>query len=1020
MLIVLLTVGSLQLGFAQETTISGVVSDAVGPLPGANIIVKGTTRGTTTDFDGKYTITANIGDTLIYSYVGMISREILVSANTTVNVTLEEGNVLDEIVVTAQGIRKEKKALGYAITQVDGDELKERAESDVARTLQGKVAGVQINAASGSTGDSPAITIRSSLSLNQSNDPLIIVNNVPFSGSLIDIDPNDIKTLNVLKGLNASVLYGSEGRNGVILIQTKSGSVSSGEEEVDVNFSQTVYTNTISNLPEYQNRYGQGSNTRFVGGNIGSWGPAYTELDVVPHPLSGNSSFPEFANATVPYRPHDNVQDFFRTGIGRITSLNVTTSQEKTAFNISAGYTDEEGIMINNDIQRFNLGIGGSAELSDKIDISATLNYSTRKRNSAQGASVLFERLLFLPRSVDVANLPFQDPVTGANVYYRSDQNPLWTLNNAGRNDDVVRIFGTFNANYQINDNLGLSYRVGYDSDTEDEFDFSNKGGLDDEFVNGFLELDFNKEVVVDQFFVLHANYPLTDKISLDAQAGINSKHSRFKSNWTRYENQIVYGFVRPLNYELILSEPTDDDDPTENIRASENIAGAFGQFEFSYDRFLYVTLSGRNDWGSTVEEENRQLFYPGVSFSFLPKSAFNFDSNIINFLKLRGAYATSSGFPSRYRTRTTLAATAQRFVTGGTSIISNGVPRRLGNPNLKPELHREFEVGLESILFNNRVNFEASVFKRISEDQIVFRELDGATGFGFTEDNIGEIQTEGIEIDLGVDVIKKEDFNLNVRNIFTAFETIVTELDADRINLGGRNFAIQDQPLNVLMGTYAVRDSEGNFLINPDSGELLISDDVGLEDRIIGNPNPDWSLTSITGINYKDFTLSAQLEYVHGGENFSDLVEDLIERGVTRDTENREGSFILPGVYGDPATGLPYLDANGQTIPNTIQLDADETAFSNYYNADDNSTFDTSVFRIREIALAYNISKAKFKNLPFENLTFTLSGRNIFYNAPGFPKYTNIDPELSTSGGSGSTTVPTTKRYAFGVSVSF
>lgn len=1014
-LLTFLILGFTQYSFAQKVTITGVITDSSGPLPGATVIIKDTTVGTTSDFDGNYSIEANIGDTLVFSFVGFASKEIVVVNITKIDVILEADNVLDEVIITAQGIKKEKKALGYAITQVSGDELKEKAEADVARTLQGKVAGVQITASSGSTGNPPSVRIRSSLSLNQSNSPLIIVNSVPFSGSLIDIDANDIQSLNVLKGLNASILYGSEGRNGVILIQTKSGSVASGKaEKVKVSLSQTGYTNTISNLPEYQNKYGQGSNGNFVAGNVGTWGPAFTELDVVPHPLSGNSSFPEFANATVPYEAaRNNVEDFFRTGIGTITSLNISSSQEKTAFNMSVGYTDEEGIIGNNNLKRFNLGIGGSAKLSDKLDVSATLNYSTRKRNSQSGSQI-FERLLYLPRSINVYDLPFQDPITGENVYYRTDQNPLWTINNTGRKDDIVRVFGTVNANYKINDNLRLNYRVGYDSDTEDEFDFWNKGGLDDEAVNGALELDYNKEVVVDQSVILSTNFDLSKKIGLDAQIGINSKYSKFKSNASRYENQIVYGFLRPRNF----SAPLSDEDENENTRITENLAGAFGQFEFSYDNYFYLTLSGRNDWGSTVEPENRELFYPGVSMSFIPSSAFNFYSGMVNYLKLRGAYATSSGYPSPYRTRTALSSNPQDFITNsGEGVITNGVPSRLGNPNLKPELHREFELGLEAKFINNRVTLETSVFKRISEDQIIERELSGSTGFAITEDNIGEIQTEGIEIDLGIDIIKSENINFNVRNIFTAYETIVTELNSDQLDLGGRNFAIQGQPLNILVGTFVPRDSEGNFLINPDTGELLESDAVGFEDKIIGNPTPDWTLTSIGSFNYKDFTLSAQLEYTHGGENFSDLVEDLIERGVTRDTENREGSFIIPGVYGDPSTGLPFLDENGQTIPNTIQLDADETAFSNFYNPDDNSVFDTSVFRIREIALAYNLNRRKFSKLPFESATFTLSGRNIFYNAPGFPKYTNIDPELDTSRG---TTVPTTRRFAFSVSISF
>lgn len=1020
-LVTMLLLVFAQFGFAQKNAITGTVSDNIGPLPGASVVLKGSSIGTATDFDGNFSINADVGDILVVSYTGYATLEVRITEGPLIILMQEDVQSLEEVVITAQGISKSKKALGYAITKVTGEELENKAESDVARSLQGKVAGVQIINPSGSTGSEPSIRIRSSLSLTQSNSPLIVVNNVPFNGSLIDINPNDIKELNVLKGLNASLLYGSEGRNGVILIQTKSGSGKKGEQSTKVSLSQTVYTNTVANLPEYQNKYGQGSDGTFAGGNVGSWGPAFSDLDFVPHPYAAQANlFPQFAGVEVPYEAvPNNIRDFFNTGIGTVTAMNIATSQEKSSFNMSAGYTEETGIIGDNDLKRFNIGIGGQAQVTDKLNIAATLNYSTRKRNSQSGSSI-FDLLLYLPRNVDVLSLPSENPQTGGNAYYRADQNPLWLLNNTGRNDDVVRIFGTVSAEYKFNDNISLTYRTGYDSETGDEFDFSNKGGVDD-FEFGFLELDYDKEVSVEQFLILNSTYQLSEKIGFDSQLGINSRFLKFKSNFTRYDNQNVFGFIRPSNFNSIVAETSST---PKNVRASENLAGAFAQFEFNYDRFLYVTLSGRNDWGSTVEPENRSLFYPGASFSFIPTSAFDFNSKAINYLKLRGAYATSSGFPGRFRTRSVLSADPQRFVTNdGDNVVTNGVPSLLPNPDLRPELHKEFEVGIEGKFFNNRVTLDASAFKRISEDQIVERDLDRSTGYSDIFTNVGRIDTEGLEIDLGVDILKSKNLTWNMKNIFTAYETEVVELGTDQIQIGGsssRNFAVQGEPLNVLVGSYAVRDSEGNFLINPNNGELIISDEIGLQDRIIGDPTPDWTITNINSVSYKGFSLLAQLEYSHGGENFSDTVEDLIERGVTRDTENREGSFIIPGVYGDTGTGLPFLDANGQTIPNTVQANSNRTAFSNFYNADDLSTFDTSVFRIREIALAYKLDKRQFNKLPFENITFTLSGRNIFYNAPGFPEFTNIDPEVDTSGGSSGTTVPTTKRYALGINISF
>lgn len=1002
-----------------QKNVTGTITDNYGvSLPGVNILVKGTANGTTTNFDGGFSITVGKdSDILVISYVGFKTQEIAVDNKSVINVLLEEdAETIEEVVITAQGIKKSKKALGYAIATLKSEEVEQRAEADLGRTLQGKIAGVNISAVNGETGGGTSIRIRSSLSVNQSNAPLIVVNNVPFGGLITDIDANDIKSINVLKGLNASVLYGSEGRNGVILIETKSGSAVLGKKSFKATASTTSYVNQVANLPEYQNKYGVGSEFGYVGGNLGNWGPAFTDLDEVPHPYSIYSDvFPEFSDATVPYEAvRNNVKDFFNTGRGTITSLNISSIQEKTAFNISAGYTDEQGIIGKNDLKRFNLGIGGQAQLTDKLNVSATLNYSTRKVNRLQGEEI-FNLLLFIPRNIDVLNLPYQNPQTGASVYYRSSENPLWVINNTGQFDDVVRIFGTINAKYDISEKLALTYRAGIDNDSQDEFDYSNKGGFgNNEF--GFLDLDYDKDVTIDQSVFLGLNgFRFGKHIGLDAQVGINSKFIKGKSQSSNSDVQNVFGFLRPSNFNTTSA----------NYNSyNENLAGAFGQFEFSYDNFLYVNLSGRNDWGSTVEQENRSLFYPGASFSFIPTSAFNFQSKAVNYLKIRGAYGTSSGFPSRFNTRNILETNPRRFVdANGQVIITNSADEEFANPNLKPELHREFEVGIEARLFNNRVNIEASVFKRISEDQILEAGLPPATGYTTTTINAGRIDTEGLEIDLGIDILKADNFKWTLRNLFTAYESLVVELPEDEIELsingeGSGRFAIEGQPLGVLKGSYALRDDEGNFLIDPNEGLVYISDEVGLEDRIVGDPNPDWTLTTINNISYKGFTLSTQFEYTHGGDILGLAVQDLLERGVTRDTENREGSFVLPGVYGNPVTEEALLDANGQKIPNSIQLNAQRTVFSNYYNADELSTFDASVFRLREVAFGYTLNKEKNKNLPFDKLTITLSGRNLWYNAPDFPKYTNYDPE--NDNGLGDQTVPTTKRIALGVSVTF
>jgi TonB-linked SusC/RagA family outer membrane protein len=1005
----------------QQQTITGVVKDNTGvPLLGVSIMIKGTSTGTSTDFDGEFSLKAESANILQMSFLGYKTVEIKVGNQTIINVTLEESaQALEDLVITAQGIKKSKKALGYAITSLNSEDVEQRPEADLARTLQGKISGVSISATNGETGATSSISIRGSVSINQSNAPLIVLNNVPFSGVLSDIDPNDIESMNILKGLNAAALYGSEGRNGVILIQTKSGNATLGESKTTTSFSTIGYLNMVSQLPEYQNTIGQGQEGSYVLPNLSHGGPEFSSLKEVPHPYSDLSSiFPEFQNVMVPYEAkRNNVKNLFDTGIGKIHSLAIATSKDKVAFNISAGYTDELGIIGDNNLKRFNIGLGGAAQVSEKINISATLNYSTRKVNRIQARDV-FDRVFYLARSIDLTELPYQNPVTGESVNYRNTEtNPLWLLKNAGSTDDITRVFGTFNANYVLNDNLNFTYRVGYDSEHRDDLNYSNRGGKDGNYITGYLDLSNRKEVTVDQTFLLGYNKELNDDFNLEVQLGANSKLTKIKRQSSNSDQQIVYNFINPNNYTASESFYYQED---------RNIAGVFGQVQLAYKNYLYATMSGRNDFGASVEKENQSLFYPGASASFIPTSAFDMSGDVINYLKVRAAYATSSGYPEQYRTRNALIIDANRFVAAdGTKPVTNRFSSIFGNPNLRPEIHQEFEVGLETKLFKNRVNLEVSYYSRISTDQIVASTLAPSTGFDRQFINLGRIDNKGLEIDLGFDIIKNNQFKWNFRNIFTAERSLVVETTptGGNIELGADRFAVEGQPLNAIIGIYALRDNEGNLLIDGTGssttyGKLLNSGDVGLDPKVIGNPNPDWRLTTINSFSYKNFTLSAQIEYTHGGEISSLAVEDMLERGVTRDTENRAGSFVIPGFLANHETGEPLLDNNGNKIPNTIQLNGIRTLFGNYYNAKDLSMWDTSVFRLREIAFGYSFKKKEGQNLPFEKLDLTFIGRNLWYRAPNFPKYINYDPE--SDGGLGRTNVPSTKRFSLGLSVTF
>jgi len=1044
----------VQLSFAQGKTISGTVSDQSGmPLPGVNIIVKGTTNGTQTDFDGNYTINVSEGAVLTFSYVGLKTVERTVGATNTINVTMEEdAAVLDEVVVTAFGISKEKKALGYAVSVVGAEEIIQKPETDIARLLNGKISGVQITGTGGAAGSSTNIVVRSKISVTGTNQPLYIVDGIPFgsdtdaagdftvstagSSRFLDLDPNNIEEISVLKGLSASTLYGNQGRNGVILITTKSGTAKDTDRKFEVDFTQTTYITEISNLPEFQNTYGQGADNVYNGGFVGNWGARFDSIEMVPHPygtgrIDYTEIFPEL-QIMIPYEAApNNVRDFFRTGVGSTTSIGVRKGGESSSFNMNFGLTNEDGFIPENSMQRLNFSVGGSAKLANNFTFTGSISFNktglkTPPISAGNGGGYsIYERLLYIPRNVDLGAYPYENPFDGSSTYYRSDlENPYWLLNNAGDTQDIRRAIVNFGLNYAFNDNINLNYRYGYDTYNDTSVSYINKGGVTNvRAQDGYLRESSAINEIIDHNLTLNfSNYKLTDKIGFSALLGFNARSDSFNRVAVASTNQIVFGVVKNWNFEDQLGS---------SFESLENNLGLYGQLEFDYDQYLFLSVTGRNDWNSTLLKDNQSLLYSGATLSFIPTSAFeNIKSDTFQYLKFRAGYGTSAGFPNPYLVNQALNAQANRFTdVGGGGTITNSLSSFFPNPNLKPELHSEVELGLEATLFNGFVNLDASIFKRISKDQILFSNPAPSTGASSSVINAGRIDTEGLELEMTFNPFRKGDFNWSIVNNFTAYESIVKELPEERIYMAGfgnlGNFAIVGQPLGVLVGDYMVRDDEGNTLINPTDGKILISSDLGLPDEIIGDPNPDWNWTMINSFSYKNLNLSFQLEYQQGGDIYSTTAQLLLLRGVTRDTEQREGPYVIPGVLADPATGSPLLDGNGDKIRNNIQIGANDLYFINLLNAAGNNVYDATNLRIRDITLSYNLPTKFLDKTPFGSLSIALSGQNLWFKAFNFPKYLNFDPEtLSTGVGNGAgidfMTGPSSKKYSLSIKATF
>ncbi len=1051
----------MQFAFAQEKTVTGVVSDESGPLPGANVIIKSTKKGTQTDVDGKYAIKAKVGDVLIFSFIGMKDASATVGASNTVNMKMKSGGEeLSEVVVTSQGIKREKKALGYAVTTIKAEEFASKPNTDVMRALTGKAPGVNIQQTSGLAGSGTNIIIRGYSSITGSNQPLFVVDGVPFnsdtnsdgnflegatnaSSRFLDLDPNSIESINILKGLSATTLYGSAGRNGVVLVTTKSGNTKDINKKMDVTFAQSLFMTEISALPDYQNNYGNGFDGLFTQA-FSNWGPAFGTRGTqgigadgtVQHPLAyyGAEVFPQFFQTnsngdvvpiTVPYAPQNNVKPFFRVGAVSTTSLNIGGRSENTSYNLSVGHTDDEGFIDNNNYRRLNLSTGGRTKLSNGLTFSTVVNYVRTDKNapptaagfgSNAAAPSVFANILYTPRSLDLFGMPFENPLTRESVNYRRDiPNPRWTLRNSSDDETVRRFFGNFTTTYDINSWSNVTYRLALDNYTQTKKYWINKGNGQPFDTEGFLRTTVRENTIMDHTlsYNFDAKLDKANNWSFDGSLGFNPRQESQFYNGVSSTEQFLYGFIEHQNFK---------NHDAFSFRQNFNIIGLFASTTLGFKRYLYLNLQARNDWYSSLEPDNRSLLYPSASLSFIPTDAFASLKNgdFLNYMKLRLGFGSSAGFPDPYKTRIGLDTNTRAFINPDGSVVSTQSQRReLGNLNLRPELVREIEFGLEAKLFNNRVGIDLSLYDKVSTDLIVERDLDPGTGYDFTTSNVAEVSNRGIELGVNIAVFRAKNeggFSWDINSNYTRNRNIVEKLGLGSVaqlgiagftNLG--NFAIEGEQFGMIMGSSITRDVNGNYVVGTD-GNYLVNNDIS----IIGNPNPDWRSTVINEISYKNVTFGFQFEYQQGGDIYSTTAASLLSRGLTKDTDfDRNTTFVLPGV-----------NQNGNV--NTTQIGVTQYGFNNSgFFIREQGIYDATNLRLREISLSYSLPKKWLDRTPFGKVSVSFIGQNLWFKAFNFPKYLNFDPEVLSLGvGNGQgfdyLTGPTAKRYGFNFNLTF
>ncbi|WP_298369812.1 SusC/RagA family TonB-linked outer membrane protein [uncultured Lutibacter sp.] len=1040
-LLTLLLALVVQISFAQEKTVTGKVSDVSGPLPGVTVIVKGTNSGTQTDFDGNYSINAATGAVLQFSYIGMQTTEKTVGASNLINVTMQESaQALKEVVVTAFGIKRNPKSLGYAVSNVASDEVLENSEPDLVRSLGGKVAGVNVNFSTGVAGASNQINIRGATTFGSASQPLIIVDGIAYDNSQVStssqttggggyesglgsLDPNDIAKINVLKSTAAAALYGSRAANGVIVITTKSGSSNNAGGKVKVNVNSGTYFENIANLPEYQNTYGNGVNFEYVNAN-GSWGPRFDSQETIPTWGNLLDAFPELG-PTQPYVAQpDNVKNLFQTGVTTDNSVNVTLGGEKANFSVTISKLDQEGYIPFNTYDRLSGAFGGNFKINDKFTVGASVSASATDQvggffgeNQYAGSSSSFARTLWLGRTWNT-NLPYTHPETGASVIPNGGwDDPRWSWEHDQILTSTKREVANFNASYVFNDHISASYRVGMNNYYLDRLEIRDLGSRSDNGL-GAVTSDIYSNKDIESTLLVNFDYNLAEGLDLKAIIGSN-----VLQNTTNRHSIIGNTFKEPGIFTI--ANQTNIQVPVPAYARSRT-AGVLAEIGLSYKDYLFLNATGRNDWSSSLPKNNNSYFYPSVSTSVIFTDAFNLNSDVLTFGKFRAGYASvARSAPAEFLNKT--------FAVGQTWAGQNRIGNRtsLGDTDLTPEFTKEIEVGVDLEFWQRRVVVDFSWYKKNTTDLISQVTVPSSSGFAAYNTNIGEMQNKGIEIGLTLVPVQTDDFKWSLFTTFTQNKNEVLELieGLDRISFNANEVphAIVGQPFGVFYGSQFARDANGAYLINQSGGGIV----QDLENGIIGDPNPDFKMSFINTLTYKNWSLKGQFDWREGGDVQSTSMAALLGRGVTKDTEDREHTFIIPGYYGD-GNGQPILDSSGNQIPNTTQLSMNELYFSpaggntfGINSVDEATVYDGTVYRLRELSLAYKFPSKWIEKTPFTSASITAVANNLWYFAPNVPEYTNFDPEVTSFGstrlqGVEISAAPTAKRYGFKVNLTF
>lgn len=1051
---------------AQERTISGKVTskDDNATLPGVTVMLKGTTTGTTTDMDGNYKLSVPAqGGVLVYSFVGMASQEVEIGTRSVVDLGMEtDAQQLAEVVVTALGVEREKKALGYSVQELKGKTLTQSKETNIVNGLAGRVAGVTVNSSSGAPGASSRIVIRGNSSLLGNNQPLFVVDGIPIDNSQFsssarnntnepsngtrkgdeeqgaadygnaaqDIDPNSIESLSVLKGPTAVALYGSRAQNGAIIITTKSGK---GQKGLGISFNTSYSQQTPLRLPDFQNEYGQGS--------TGSRNyPEYLDVDESwGEKLDQGTTKRNIFNQDVPWVSNpDNVKNFFETGHNFVNSISIQGSNETANFRFSASDVEQKGILPNTGFDKTNFSVNTGMNITEKLRADVSVNYSVTKGKNRpntgyDGQNAMQTLFNWSGRQIDYSlfkdykdadgnlllnlsdpnnSVSFENPIAPIPAWY---DNPYAIYYENVNDDRRDRVIGNFKIAYDVTDWLNASVRAGTDF-YEDSRKQRYKAGLqaDPALVNGGFVLDNYTVNTYNVDFVLNATKNITDDIVGNLIVGANRYNTRTSNEFSR-----VQGLLVPDVYTLANALGTPE---VRNFSSEKQINGLYFSGQLAYKNMLFLDITGRNDWSSTLPSGNNSYFYPSVSTSFVLTDAF--DLPFISFAKIRGGIAKVGNDTDPYNLESYYVA--KRISDNQADITfpfngSNGghsytLGDQLANANLKPEETTSWEVGADLRFFEGRLTIDATYYQGKTTNQLVPLTLPSSSGFSSQFINAGEIKNQGIELMIaGTPIETSSGLVVDMMVNFSKNQNEVVTLHPDVESLiieqhRAQTEARAGRAYGEIYGTVWARNEAGERLIGADGLPYRAAGG----NQLIGNITPDFTAGFSTAVSFKGISVSALIDWKQGGDIFA-LTEFFggYSGVLSKTLEGRDNfDYVAEGVIDN---------GDGTYSPNTIEIDPQDY-WHNTFSAQEEGVFDASYVKLREVRISYSFPKSLIESTPFNSIDLSLIGRNL---AILHSNVDSIDPESSAYGASNGqgfevNNIPSVRSYGFSLGLNF